>query len=471
MIKRLLLALTLLSQVSLAAPLDLPAVTYYNLDFHFRLKEQRLAATATMTVTNSSTKSRSSLPFLLYRLLTVERVEGPTGTPFPFRQNVVQLADEPSLQANALVVELPSTLRPGDSVTIHMQYGGFMFGYPEVMAYVRDQIDENYSLLRPDAFAYPILTEPTFAGALAAAETRFTYDVRATVPHGYVAACGGRLDSTTSTADSTTFLFRSKIPTWRIDVAVAKFSILKQPDDQLAVYHLPSDSAGALRVLNATADALKFYSNRFGRPPSFKGFTIIEITDGWGSQASDYYCLQTAAAFRDSSGIPEVYHEVGHSWNATPAPSVRRCRYFDEAFASFFEALAIREFRGEKEFADRMERSRSSFAKRGRADSEAIETPIAGYGAKELGSLSYTKGAWSLYVLHRVVGEQKFQQIIHAMLTQPPGETIDFDGFQKTAEAVTGRSLSRFFQEWIFGTESSNLLIDKVPIERIAKRY
>lgn len=471
MIKRFLLALTLLSQMSPAAPLDLPAVTYYNLDIHFRLKEQRLAATATMTVTNASTMSRSSLPFLLYRLLTVERVKGPTGTHFPFRQNVVQLTDEPSLQANAVVVELPSALRPGDSVTIHMQYGGFMFGYPEVMAYVRDQVDENYSLFRPDAFAYPILTEPTFAGALAAADTKFTYDVRATLPHGYIAACGGRLDSTTSTAESATFLFRSKIPTWRIDVAVAKFSILRRPDDQLAVYHLPADGAGALRVLNATADAVKFYGNCFGRPPGFKGFTIIEIPEGWGSQASDYYFLQTAAAFRDSSGIPEVYHEVGHSWNAIPAPGVRRCRYFDEAFASYFEALAIREFRGEKAFTDRMERSRSSFAQRGSSDRDVVETPIAGYGAKELGSLSYTKGAWSLYVLHRVVGEQKFQQIIHTMLTRPPGETIDFHGFQKTAEVASGRNLSRFFQEWIFGTESSNLLINKVPIERIANRY
>jgi hypothetical protein len=450
---------------------DLPSVLHYKLDVQFQLKEQRVSVVATLSIRNTTSKPQTKLPFLLYRLLSVERVTDNGGASLPFKQDVMQLRDEPSLQAREVVVDLQSPLRPNDSATVVMMYGGFVFGYPEVMAYVKDRIDENYSLLRPDAFAYPVLAEPTFASALAANDTRFTYDITATVPKGYRVACGGEAVGSRINSDSSTFVFRSKIPTWRMDVAVAKFAILSNPDDQLVVYHLPEDSTGARRVLTASSDVIKFYSEKFGKPESYKGYTVIEIPDGWGSQASDYYILQTAAAFKDSSRIPEVYHEIGHSWNATASGDVQRCRYFDEAFASFFEALAIRAFSGEKAFEEDMEKSRDSFVQWAQHDRQVFETPVAGYGAKELGRHSYTKGAWSLYVLHRLVGEETFASIIRNMVTQFAGRTINFEEFQTLCERTAGRDLHKFFQEWIYGTESSRLLADKVPLADIVKRY
>jgi aminopeptidase N len=209
----------------------------------------------------------------------------------------------------------------------------------------------------------------------------------------------------------------------------------------------------------------------FGRPKGYRGYTIIEIPDGWGSQASDFYFLQTAAAFNDTSRISEVYHEVGHSWNATPSPDVQRCRYFDEAFASYFASLAIRAFRGETAFEDDMEHSRSLFTRWAEEDREVFETPISSYGTKELGRHSYTKGAWSLYVLHRLVGDKSFYAIIHNMMTDLSGSTIDFRQFQRLCERVSRKSLDKFFQEWIYGSESSRLLVDRISIAEIVKRY
>jgi hypothetical protein len=464
----LLLSVFLIQRTSAS---DLPAVTHYKLNVQFQLKEQQVAAIAVLSIKNTTGKPHTKLPFLLYRLLSVERVSDNAGASLTFSQDVVQLHDEPSLQAREVIVDLASPLKPNDSVTVVLTYGGFIFGYPEVMAYVKDRIDEDYSLLRPDAFAYPILAEPTFTSALAASDTKFTYDITATVPKGYRVACGGEAVDSYTKSDSSTFLFRSKIPTWRMDVAVAKFAVLSNPSDQLVVNYLPEDSAGARRVLAASSDVIKFYSEKFGRPQSFKGYTVIEIPDCWGSQASDYYFLQTAAAFKDSSRIPEVYHEIGHTWNAKASGEVQRCRYFDEAFASFFAPLAVRAFRGEKAFEEAMERSREVFVKWAKQDREVFDTPIADYGAKELGRHSYTKGAWSLYVLYRLVGEETFASIIRNMLTQFAGRTINFEEFQTLCERTAGRNLHKFFQEWIYGSESSRLLVDKVPIDDIVKRY
>jgi hypothetical protein len=461
----------LLVQPAAARSADLPAVIHYRLDVRFQLTQHRVDAIAELSIRNTTTRSFTKLPFLLYRLLTVERVAGHNGRALTFSQDVVQLNDEPSLQARAVTVELPSPLAPNDSTIVVMTYGGFIFGYPEVMAYVKDRIDEDYSLLRPDSYAYPLLAEPTLASSHAAHDTRFTYDMLATVPKRYTVACGGEEVDTHDGPDSSVFVFRSKVPTWRIDVAVARFSILHQPVDNLTVYHQPADSAGAQSVLVAARDAVNLYSELFGRPEDYGGYTIIEVPDGWGSQAGDYYLLQTAGAFKDSSRISEVYHEVGHSWNATPAADVQRCRYFDEAFASYFESLAIRAFRGEKAFEEDMEKARDLFARWATYDRAVFDTPISDYGAKELGRHSYTKGAWSLYVLHHVVGDRNFRLIIQSMLTQFSNRTINFDQFQKLSERVAQRNLSRLFQEWIYGVESSRLLVDKVPIAEILRRY
>ena len=450
---------------------DLPSITDYQLDIRFALKEQRVDMTAKLTITNTTSQAQSKLPFLLYRLFTVERVTGSAGSAIGFTQDVVLMKDEPSWQVTQLVVNLPSPLKPGDTTRITVAYGGYLFGYPEVMAYVKDHIDEQYSLIRPDALAYPMLADPSFANLFAAYRSKFTYQVSATVPPGYRAACGGELLDSHTYQDRSTFVFRSKIPTWRIDVAVAQFALEGSADDNLEIYYLPEDSTGARRILKASRDAVEFYTTMFGKPMGYKGYTIIEIPDGWGSQASDYYFLQTAAAFKDSTKLREVYHEIGHTWNAMQSPEVERCRYFDEAFASFFQALAVRQFEGEDAFKAEMERTRSSFVQRAGRNPQALETPIAGYGAKELGGFSYTKGAWSLYVLYELVGEETFASIIREMLATYWDKPIDFGKFQKLCEEVSGRDLRKYFQEWIYGTQSSKLLVDQVPIDDIVKRY
>jgi aminopeptidase N len=370
-----------------------------------------------------------------------------------------------------VTVDLHSPLKPNDLVTIVLTYGGFIFGYPEVMAYVKDRIDENYSLLRPDTFAYPMLAEPTFVSVIASYDTKFTYYITERVPKDYRVACGGDMIDSHNISDSSTFVFRSKISTWRINVAVAKFMVLNNSIDNLVVYYLPEDSASARRVLDALRNVITFYSKTFRRPKSYKGYSIIEIPDGWGSQASDYYFLQTAAAFKDSSKIPEVYHEIGHSWQATASGDVQRCRYFDEAFASFFAALAVREFGGDQVFDNEMEKNRNFFVRWTQRDRQVFDTPIVGYGEKELGRHSYTKGAWSLYVLYWLVGKKMFASIIHTMVTELAGRIINFREFQSLCEHVTKRNLQKFFQDWIYGIESSKLLVDKTPITDIVRRY
>lgn len=450
---------------------ELPNVRDYSLNLRLHLREERLEAEARMGLVNDSQQSFTELPFILYRLLDVQSVTDGLGSPLEFSQSVVKFADEQTLQVNFIRIRLEKLLGPGESTDIIMKYSGSIFGYPEVMRYVQDRISESYSLLRPDGLAYPMLAYPTWKSESQAYQSRFTYDVHVAVPSGYSVACGGDLKEMVQRGDSTLFAYESKVPTWRIDIAVAKFRVLKDEVKRLGVFALPEDETGATKVLNGMRRAIDFYSRYFGELKDYQGYTAIEIPDGWGSQASDHYLLQSAAAFKDTQRISEVYHELAHSWNAKGKPEVQRCRWFDEAFASYFQALAIREFNGWAAFENDMILSRDLFVQRALDDKRNYDTPIAEYGKYEIGGNSYTKGAWSLYVLHQLVGEEQFKQIIRTFLSEFRGREADFKDFQNTAEHVAGRDLTKYFHEWIYGAESSRYLVEKVPVREIVEMY
>jgi len=466
----LFLLFALLSPTVTASPPQLPSVSHYSLKMSLSPKEGKLEAVAMMDVTNRTDHSVSELPFLLYRLLDVQRLSDDKGAPLKFDQTIVKLGST-NLQANFIAVHLSEPIAAGMTRRISVNYQGSIFGYPEVMSYVNDRISEKYSLIRPDALAYPVLAEATFEGFRSAYNAKFTYDVTTSVPDGYVVACGGVQVNNSSKEGRTAFAFTSKVPTARIDVAVAQFKQLKDEARKLSIYVLPEDEKNALEILNGASRVVSLYSTMFGDLKDYQGFTVIEIPDGWGSQASDYYILQAAAAFKDLKKIFEVYHEIAHSWNAKANAEVQRTRWFDEAFAMYFQALAVREFEGQQAYLAEMERDRDSFIRRTQRDRKNFETPIAEYGKYDLGANSYNKGAWSLYVLHQLVGEDQFRQIIRAFLAEFDDKPAGFKDFQHVAERVSRRDLRKYFNEWIFGATSSQLLLDKVPVTEIVKRY
>lgn len=452
---------------------DEPAlfVSHYDLSFRLLLKEKKLEAVTQMDVRNDGRDGASEIPFLLYRLFDVLAVTDEKGAALPFSQSVTKLSDEPNLQVNLALVRLDRPLAPGKTVVIRLKYAGALWGYPEAMAYVRDRIDEDYSLLRPDSLAYPMLARPSFQSLVEAYSFLFTFRVKAEVPAGYVAACGGRPLEAIHNADASVFRFESYTPTWRVDVAVARFKTLADESRKIRVFVIPEDEGEAARIIEAAQRSFRFYGVLLGELGDSPGYTLIEIPQGWGSQAGDFYMLLAAAAFRDKARTSELYHEIAHNWSIEARAGIKRCRYFDEAFASYLQGLAIKEFEGDEAFGKYMARLRESFVKACGRDGKNASTPIADYWREERGDNSYTKGAWSLFVLNRVVGDPGFRSLLRDLLRESRAREIDFAGFQALAEKAAGRSLDRFFKEWIFGAESSRLLSDGLDVAQIAARY
>jgi hypothetical protein len=468
---RYILICLFLSTTSSATIPDLAVVSRYELRVHIQPAEEHLAASARITLSNPTAAPQREIPFLLYRLLAVDTAKDEKDVPLSFRQKIVSMSDEKNWQVNLVTLTLCEPLPPGATTRVTLNYSGAIFGYREVMQYVQDKIGEDYTLLRPDALAYPVLAQPSFPSLSAAYGSLFTYDLEVTVPSGMIVACGGLPGAVSNGDATTTFRFTSRAPTWRMDVAAAKFKMRKNDAGNLVVYSLPEDEAGVGNLLQEMQRVMELYTRRFGPSKKATAYTVIEIPDGWGSQASDFYILQAARAFKDPKGAHELYHEIGHSWNAQAKPALQRTRWFDEAFASYFEALALREFEGQKAFEDRMAKYRERFRDDVKKNSHNATTPIADYAKEELGENSYTKGAWSLYVLHQLVGDESFNQLIRTFLAEFSEHPADFGDFQRVAGRVSRQGLSRFFKEWIFDVQSSDLLLGNTSLQEIVERY
>jgi hypothetical protein len=449
---------------------DRPRVSHYRMELRLQPRERSLRALTTMTIANTTGEAVTEIPFLLYRLFTVAAAENGAGGRLDWSQEVVIDRDEPTLQVNYVRVTLPRALAAGDSTRVTLAYGGPLFGYREVSGYIHDTVSEDYCLLREDSYAYPILARPSREGRAGIVDRPFTWELVATAPASYVVATGGEVLQVQAAGDSVRYAIRSRVPTWRLDIAAAKFARIADPPRGLAVYVLPGHDPGAARVLEGMRRVIAFYTRRFGDigPTSY---TAIEIPDGWGSQAGPLYLLQTAAAFTDSTRIGEVYHEIGHSWCATARPEVQRCRWFDEAFASYFEALAKGEFEGPEALRADMEVSRAVFRRWVDADSAYARIPIVDFGKHEAGGLSYTKGAWALHVLRELLGDDRFDRVIRELLREHRVKPAGFEDFRRIAERVGGRKLDRWYREWFLATESSRLLLEGASVEVMTARY
>jgi aminopeptidase N len=314
---------------------------------------------------------------------------------------------------------------------------------------VKDRIDSAFTIIRSDALAFPTI------GGLSSAVNRsrprrdFMYDVSVRVPPGFVVATGGAGRHAANADGTTTWHYASGRPSPFLNVAIAPFDTLT--DAGVRVFFFPADSAGARRLMASTQTALRTLAQWYGPLRTELNLAITEIPDGWGSQASLVGgIIQSAAAFRDSQRLGELYHELSHLWNAadTDRPSPPR---WNEGLAMFVEHLLREQVDGWNGRAESETRLLERVKKRLAADSGLRRVPFADYGKHAMTDDSYSVGELMFATLHDLVGREHFNAIIGGYYQTHPagGTTREFVAFAKQTEPM---DLDAFFDDWLFTT-------------------
>ncbi len=243
---------------------------------------------------------------------------------------------------------------PGARTDVTIAWSGFLVPYTETgMRYVRDHVERSFTILRAESFGFPQIRVPSFEQSRAMPAGGFTYALRVTVPADLVVATGTAATARVESDSLSTWTFASDTPVPFLLVAIAPYETLTEGD--LRVFYFPEDSSGARTVMGAMQDAVRTYGRWFGPVGSRLRLHVIEIPEGWGSQADlNAGIIQTADAFRDTTELVQLYHELAHLWH--PADVDSAPPRWNEGLATFlsYRMAADRGEIGplEKTFAD-----------------------------------------------------------------------------------------------------------------------
>jgi hypothetical protein len=141
-----------------------------------------------------------------------------------------------------------------------------------------------------------------------------------------------------------------------------------------------------------------------------------------------------------------VAHELGHQWWG----DMITCRDFhhiwlNEGFATYSEALWAESQGGPAAY--HADLAQNKFFGPG-----SVYVPDDTDEGRIFSSdLSYNKGSWVLHMLRRVLGDATFfAALAHYRAAHAYGATVTED-FQASCEAVSGRDLTQYFQQWVYG--------------------
>ena len=439
-----------------------------SLDVRIDYLLQRVDGKASITLQNWTTGPARRVSFLLNRLMGVRSVRS-TGEPaLTFRQEVVRFSDDSMRQVTRVLVDLPRAVAPGKEVTLDVEYGGNLVGYVEVgWLYVKDRIDSSFTILRSEALAFPVIGTTNDGANRRIPNVEFTFDAAVTVPDGFVVATGGVLVSHDLVAGGRRWHYHSDAKSPFLNIAIARYDMIAS--DGVRVFSLPEDSTGARGVQKSARDALRLLGEWFGPLGGEPQVTIIEIPEGWGSQAHLVGgIIQEASAFKKATSQGALYHELSHLWNVrdTDAPSPR----WNEGLAMFMQLLLRERLEGWTGRSEALAQRAASLREAAARDSGLRSTPFVQYGRAAMTGRSYTVGQLMFGVLYELVGDVDFMRIVGGYFQQyrVGGTTEDFIAF---AKKTSSHDLTRFFADWLYTTGWVGLLKDNTTANSLAMLY
>ncbi|MEK6642863.1 MAG: M1 family aminopeptidase [Planctomycetota bacterium] len=289
---------------------------------------------------------------------------------------------------------------------------------------------------------------------------KFTLQMNVTAPNNYVVPSNGSLlgiDTLSGSRKLYHWASAYPIATYLVSFAATNYTAWDQtytfpagpynPAGTMPVnfYIYPgNDSPGNRAAWEQSLQMMAVYRTIYGEYPFVnEKYGIYNFNFGGGME---HQTITGQGTFSESV----TAHELGHQWwgdNVT-------CEtwsdiWLNEGFATYTECLWEERKAGgintPAYFAALNSRRPTN---NGGDDSVYVYSTTAGRIFS--GTYSYNKGAWVLHMLRHVVGDATFFSVLDAYRQQYGGSAATTSEFATVASAVSGKNLTKFFDQWVF---------------------
>lgn len=360
-----------------------------------------------------------------------------------------------------LTVRFPRAARAGQRAVVSIEYKvvrpplGLHFigpdrGYPDKPRQVWTQGEDEFA-----RYWFPCHDAP---------HDRTTTEMIVRVPRGFTAISNGRLVRKAAAGRETLFHWTQEIPhaTYLVTLAVGEFSEIKETwRGKPVLYYVPKGrEEDARRAFGNTPKMMEFFSRKIGVPYAYPKYAQVAALDFiFGGMENTSATTQTALTLHDErahldfSSDPLVAHELAHQWFG----DLLTCRdwshaWLNESFATYFEALFTEFDKGPDEFAVELHNNGEIYFEE---DRDHYRRPICTKVFKQPSDLFdrhlYEKGSRVLHMLRHVLGEDAFWKSMNIYVSENRGRVVETRQLLDAIEKATGKNLSRFFDQWIYG--------------------
>jgi hypothetical protein len=405
-------------------------VTHYDLDLTLTPTTSTLAGivATTVTVTGAAGIGVVELDLRSNMVVTAARVNG---APSTFTRS-----------GQLVIVNLGRTFTTGESVTVSLTYSGNPSGeYFGWGSYAGQSM--IWSLSEPFGAPYWWPCKDVTDDKADAV------DIRVTLPDNMVVASQGLLVSEVDNGATRTFHWRTDYPTATYLVSIAcypyrRFSHLYTPLDggdpmEVQYFVYPDHYASVQATYALTVPMIATYAGGFGEYP-FVNEKYGHAEFVWGG-GMEHQTVTSLGGWSEDL----ISHELAHSWWG----DMITCADFqhvwlNEGFATWCEAYWKEQSAGFSVYQQYMDAA--AYYGPGTI---IIEDPLNDNIFSS--ALSYNKGSWVVHMLRGVLGDDDFFAGLAQYRAAYAYGSATTEQLRDVLEAVSGRDLDTFFQQWIYG--------------------
>lgn len=306
------------------------------------------------------------------------------------------------------------------------------------------------------------------------------YDINIKVPKDFVVVSTGKEKEISSTDNKKVVNLTAKNARDFIIMISPYFKCISKEIDGIKVnsYYLSTDDKSlvdiAQSVLDASVNAMKFFSQQFGKYP-YDEFDIVESYYEGGAmeypeliQMPKYVTsieIQTPSTKRYIDAKPSIIqgavHELCHQWwYVTVGNNEYKEPFLDESFATFFTAYYFEKCEGQYSPNAVLRSLRYSFSKLAESNPKILNLPCSGSSVDKFGN-DKTSYVQSIYVraplilqdLRKKVGEDSFLKIMQTYFKEYKFKNASIEGFLNIIEKESGSKIRDYIDDEIYSGE------------------